>query len=133
MTAAPLILIADDDELLRAVVEHKLQRAGYATESVADGREALEAVSRLRPAALILDAMMPIMDGFEVLRRLKAAPELAVLPVIMLTALRRDADVVDALRIGAADYVIKPFNPEELVVRLARLKLDAGAVLPRVA
>lgn len=115
------ILIADDDPLLRAVLEHKLAAAGYAVLSVADGQAALEAARLSRPAAVVLDAMMPIMDGFEALRRLKGDAALADLPVVMLTALKRDDDVVSALRLGAADYVAKPFNPDELVARLDRL------------
>lgn len=115
------ILIADDDPLLRAVLEHKLAAAGYAVLSVGDGQAALDAARVGPPAAMVLDAMMPVMDGFEALRRLKADAALAHLPVIMLTALKREDDVVSALRLGAADYVAKPFNPDELVARLNRL------------
>lgn len=115
------ILIADDDPLLRAVLEHKLAAAGYAVLSVEDGRAALDAARMGAPAAIVLDAMMPVMDGFEALRRLKADPALKDLPVVMLTALKREDDVVSALRLGAADYVAKPFNPDELVARLDRL------------
>jgi DNA-binding response OmpR family regulator len=117
----PQILIADDDSLLRAVVEHKLIAAGYAVASVEDGKAVLEAVAAAPPAAIVLDAMMPVMDGFEALRRLKADPALKAIPVVMLTALKREEDVVSALKLGAADYVAKPFNPDELVARLERL------------
>lgn len=115
------VLIADDDPLLRAVLEHKLAAAGYAVLSVEDGRAALAAASLSRPGAIVLDAMMPVMDGFEALRRLKGDPDLKPIPVLMLTALKRDADVVSALRLGASDYIPKPFNPDELVARLERL------------
>lgn len=115
------ILIADDDPLLRAVLEHKLAAAGYAVLSVEDGRAALDAARLGRPAAIVLDAMMPVMDGFEALRRLKADPTLKDMPVVMLTALKREDDVVSALKLGASDYVAKPFNPDELVARLDRL------------
>lgn len=118
---APLILIADDDPLLRAILEHKLAAAGYEVACVEDGRAALEAVRTRPPAVLVLDAMMPIVDGFEALRRLKADAATRSISVVMLTALRRQDDIVSALKLGAADYLAKPFNPDELVARLARL------------
>jgi CheY-like chemotaxis protein len=85
----PLVVVADDDPLLQAILEHKLTAAGYAVATVSDGRAALEAVRNQRPAILVLDAMMPVLDGFEALRRLKADPELQSVPVGMLTALDR--------------------------------------------
>lgn len=115
------VLVADDDALLRVILEHKLSAAGYAVHSVADGQAALEAVERLKPDLLILDAMMPIMDGFEVLRRLKAEGDQRRIVIVMLTALKRQEDVVSALQLGADDYLAKPFNPDELVARLGRL------------
>ncbi|HEY8572279.1 response regulator [Phenylobacterium sp.] len=115
------VLIADDDPLLRALLEHKLGAADYVVRSVEDGRAALEALERQRPDVLVLDAMMPVMDGFETLRRIKANPDLAGVVVVMLTALKREEDVVSALKLGAADYLAKPFNPDELVARLDRL------------
>ena len=123
MSERQSILVADDDALLRAVVEHKLRGAGYDVVLVGDGQAALDSVGALRPSLVVLDAMMPIMDGFEVLRRLKGDPDLCEIPVIMLTALRREGDVVAALNLGAADYLPKPFNPDELVARLTRLTL----------
>jgi len=115
------ILIADDDPLLRAILEHKLEGAGYAVKSVENGRAALDTAAAETPSVIVLDAMMPVMDGFEALRRFKQDPALAGIPIIMLTALKREADIVSALKLGAADYVAKPFNPDELVARLARL------------
>lgn len=117
----PLVLIADDDPLLRTIVEHKLAAAGYAVASVEDGQSALDEIARLRPAAVILDAMMPVLDGFEALRRIKADRALDGIAVVMLTALKREQDIVSALQLGAADYLAKPFNPDELVARIARL------------
>ncbi|WP_411289347.1 response regulator transcription factor [Phenylobacterium sp.] len=115
------VLVADDDPLLRAILEHKLSAAGYAVHSVEDGQAALDAAARLRPDLLVLDGMMPIMDGFEVLRRLKADGDLCKIIVVMLTALKRQEDVLGALKLGADDYLAKPFNPDELVARLDRL------------
>lgn len=121
MASKATIIAADDDELLQSLLEQKLSGAGYDVVLVSDGRTALERAARIRPQLIVLDAMMPIMDGFEALRRLKANPELAPIPVFMLTALRRDDDIVTALRLGAADYLSKPFNPDELVARLTRI------------
>lgn len=116
----PLVLIADDDPLLRQILEHKLATSGYRVVAVEDGRAALDAAAE-KPSVIVLDAMMPVMDGFETLRRLKADPNLKAITVVMLTALKRDEDIVSALKLGAADYLAKPFNPDELVVRLQRL------------
>ena len=116
----PLVLIADDDPLLRQILEHKLASNGYRVVAVEDGQAALDAAAE-KPSVVVLDAMMPVMDGFETLRRLKADPDLKSITVVMLTALKRDEDIVSALKLGAADYLAKPFNPDELVVRLQRL------------
>jgi len=74
-----------------------------------------------RPQAVVLDAMMPVHDGFEVLRRIRASYENNDVPIIMLSARRSEADIVGALELGASDYIVKPFLPEELMVRLQRL------------
>lgn len=121
MMADTLVLVADDDPLLRSILEHKLSRAGYVVALAEDGRAALEQSRALKPAVLVLDAMMPILDGFEVLRRLKSDDQTRSIAVVMLTALKRQDDIVSALQLGAADYLPKPFNPDELVARLARL------------
>lgn len=118
--AQPLVLIADDDPLLRQILEHKLANSGYQVMAVEDGKQALDAAAQ-QPAVVVLDAMMPVMDGFETLRRMKADPALRGITVVMLTALKRENDVVSALKLGAADYLAKPFNPDELVARLQRL------------
>jgi DNA-binding response OmpR family regulator len=119
--AQTVVLVADDDPLLREILEHKLSRAGYRVALAEDGRSALDQARALRPAVLVLDAMMPVLDGFEVLRRLKGDDLTRDLIVVMLTALKRQDDIVSALQLGAADYLPKPFNPDELVARLARL------------
>lgn len=119
--SAARVLIADDDPFLRELLTHKLSAAGYMVSSARNGGEALELCREPFPDLVVLDAMMPIADGFEVLRRLKADPATANLPIIMLTALRREEDVVGALKLGAADYLVKPFIPDELVARIGRL------------
>ncbi len=114
------ILIADDDPLLRALLVHRLAADGYHVTTVENGSEALAAITEQRPDLVVLDALMPVMDGFEVLRRLKAGG-LSDAPVIMLTALKREQDIVGALQLGAADYLVKPFIPDELGQRVRRL------------
>jgi len=122
-----IVLVADDDPLLRDILDHKLSRAGYSVALAEDGRAALDQARALQPAAVVLDAMMPILDGFEVLRRLKSDDRTRDLTVVMLTALKGQDDVVSALQLGAADYLAKPFNPDELIARLARLVPIEGA------
>lgn len=116
------ILIADDDPLLRSLLVHKLSKDGHHVLVAEDGAQALATIAEQKPDLIVLDALMPIMDGFEVLRRLKAG-HLSSAPVIMLTALKREQDIVGALRLGAADYLVKPFIPDELSERVRRLLL----------
>ena len=115
------ILIADDDPLLRALLQHKLAAEGHQIVAAEHGGEVLDMIRDHAPDLIVLDAMMPVMDGFEVLRRLKAGVGMRDIPVIMLTALKREQDVVGGLRLGAADYLAKPFIPDELVQRIRRL------------
>lgn len=123
----PTILVADDDELLAALVQFKLEAAGHNVVVAENGAVALEAAERERPDLIVLDAMMPIMTGSEVLTRLKVDSALAMIPVIMLTARRNQEDVAAALQSGAADYLTKPFNPEELLVRVEAALAGYGA------
>jgi DNA-binding response OmpR family regulator len=115
------ILVADDDELLLALLTHRLSAKGYQVRAAQNGQDALDLARAERPDAIVLDAMMPVMDGFAALQELKADPALSRIPVIMLTALKGESDVVAALDAGAADYLVKPFMAEELVSRLGRL------------
>jgi len=115
------ILIADDEPLMRDLLEFRLSQRDYQPVTASDGREALERLEDSSPDAVVLDAMMPVHDGFEVLRRMRASQQHAQTPVIMLTARRAEQDIVGALEIGANDYLVKPFMPEELLARLARL------------
>lgn len=116
-----LVLICDDDPLVTDLLSHRLLARGYRVSVAADGREALERVAEARPDAILLDAMMPMVDGYEVLRRLRADEATASIPIIMLTARKQEDDIVSALGLGANDFVVKPFIPEELMSRLARL------------
>ncbi len=112
----PLVLIADDDAHIREVVRFALSREGYAVHEAADGAAALEAALRLEPALIVLDVMMPEMDGTEVCRRLRrSAP---TLPIIFLSSRDDEIDRILGLELGGDDYVTKPFSPRELVARV---------------
>lgn len=121
------VLVCDDDPLLVDLVSHRLSSRGYDVTVAADGAEALQLMADAPPDALVLDAMMPVLDGYELLRRVREDPRTAKLPVIMLSARRQEQDVLSALELGASDYIVKPFIPEELVVRLGRLLDQAPA------
>ena len=112
------ILIADDDDILAELVKHRLQSSGHTVEIATDGAAALDQSRSRRPDLIVLDSMMPVLSGPEVLRILREDAELASVPVLMLTARKGQEDVVSALRGGANEYVTKPFIPEELIVRV---------------
>jgi two-component system response regulator ResD len=112
------VLVVDDEPTITDVVSRYLQRAGYETRSAAAGPAALQLVGEARPDLVVLDLMLPGMDGLEVMRRLRADGDRRRLPVILLTAKGEPADRVIGLRLGADDYVAKPFSPAELVARV---------------
>jgi two-component system, OmpR family, alkaline phosphatase synthesis response regulator PhoP len=118
---AKRILAVDDEKNIRRLVEVNLARAGYQVETACDGREALERVALRRPDMVVLDVMMPFIDGFEVLRRLKADPGTADIPVLMLTAKAQDADIMRGWTGGCDTYLTKPFNPAELLTFVQRI------------
>ena len=113
--------MCDDDALLLDLVQYRLASRGYEVSVAQDGGEALKRLQESTPDAIVLDAMMPVIDGYELLRRIREAPETANTPVIMLTARKQEQDILSALELGASDYMVKPFIPEELVARLSRL------------
>ncbi len=118
------ILLAEDDLLTARLIIHRLQREGYAVVHHPDGQSALEAAQAAGPqpyALAIFDVKMPRMDGFELLGRFKEDPKLASTPVVMLTGMGAEQDVVRALSGGADDYILKPFSPTELALRVQRL------------
>lgn len=118
------ILVCDDNELLVELLSFRLENKGYRVLIARDGAEAVTLAEQHLPDAIILDTMMPVMDGQLVLRRLRSQAETAAIPVIMLTARKQQRDIVDAFDLGANDYLVKPFIPEELMTRLARLLPD---------
>jgi DNA-binding response OmpR family regulator len=118
MSDAPLILVADDDEDLLALVTFRLERSGYRVHQARDGEEALQAAVERAPALAVLDVMMPKLDGYEVTRRLRSEDATRGLPVILLTARAQEADVARGFEAGADDYMRKPFSPQELRSRV---------------
>ncbi len=112
------ILVVDDDPDIARFVEVNLRSAGYDVAVAADGEEALEKAQALRPDLVLLDVMMPRIDGFEVAQRLRKTPQTANTSIIMLTAKALSADKVTGLQSGADDYIIKPFDPIELLARV---------------
>ena len=111
-----LILLVDDEPSIIELARMYLDREGFRTHAVRDGQSALEAVSRDRPALVVLDVMLPKLDGFEVCRRLRAANDPTA--ILMLPARDEDIDKILGLELGADDYLTKPFNPRELVARV---------------
>jgi DNA-binding response OmpR family regulator len=123
-----LVLVVDDDAGVRDVVCRYLARDGLATAQAADGPSALVEVARRAPALVVLDVMLPGLDGLEVCRRIRALGEV---PVILLTARAEESDRVVGLELGADDYVVKPFSPRELAARVrAVLRRGARAAAP---
>jgi DNA-binding response OmpR family regulator len=133
------ILVVDDEPAIVQVISQRLVREGFQVRAAATGEEALAAVAEELPDLLILDLMLPDLDGFEVLRQLRAGAQVPSgrdLPVVVLTARDDDVDVVVGLELGADDYVVKPFNPRELVARIRavlRRRSEALALAARVA
>jgi DNA-binding response OmpR family regulator len=129
------ILLVDDEPSITSLIKMYLERDGFWVESIADGLAALEGVAKLRPALVILDVMLPGLDGFEVCRRLRQAGN--QVPIIMLTARDEDIDKILGLELGADDYLTKPFNPRELLARIKAIlrrmdrPLDASATALR--
>lgn len=118
------VLVADDHEMARTMVVHTLQAIGFEVFAVADGRAAFEGAETYRPALMLIDVNMPELNGFEVLQRIKATPQLRHIPVVMLTASGTSQHIAQALDMGAADYLTKPFSPAELLARVRRLARD---------
>ena len=115
------ILVVDDERHIVRLVEVNLQRHGYEVVSAFDGVEALEKVKSEKPDMIVLDVMMPRMDGFEVLQNLQADSSTSDIPVIMLTAKAQDADIFKGWQSGVSSYLTKPFNPRELITFVERI------------
>ena len=113
--AKETILVVDDEANIIELAKMYLQNEGYVVESARDGREALTKINSLQPALVVLDLMLPEVDGWEVCRKVRADSDV---PIIMLTARDDDVDKIVGLELGADDYLTKPFNPRELVARV---------------
>jgi len=121
MTAKARILIADDEPHIRRILQFLLEQEGFEVHMAEDGEEAWKAVASFQPDLVLLDVMMPRMDGFAVLEIVRAGFETARLPVILLTAKGEEQDKVKGLAGGANDYIVKPFNHDELLLRVTNL------------
>lgn len=115
------ILVVDDEPEAVELVEFNLKQAGYDVATAADGAEALKRTRTLLPSLIVLDVMLPEMDGLEVCKMLRRDPATAAIPIIMLTAKAAEIDRVLGLELGADDYLTKPFSPRELVLRVRKL------------
>lgn len=115
------ILAVDDERHIVRLVQVNLERQGYDVVTAFDGKEALEKIAAENPDLVVLDVMMPYMDGFEVLQTIRKNPDTRELPVIMLTAKAQDADVFRGWQQGVDCYLTKPFNPMELITFVRRI------------
>jgi two-component system, OmpR family, phosphate regulon response regulator PhoB len=112
------ILVVEDERDISALIAYHLTKEGYRVRTAEAGHEALESAGAERPDLMLLDLMLPGFSGYEVLQEMKRQPELAEVPIVVLTARRDEADRVMGLELGADDYVTKPFSPRELVLRV---------------
>ncbi|GGS86922.1 hypothetical protein GCM10010156_51850 [Planobispora rosea] len=115
------VLIVEDDLDIRDLTVFRLEQAGHEVRTAGDGMEALTELEANRPDIVILDWMMPGLSGPEVCRRLRAMPEMEGVVVLMLTSKAQEGDVEEGFRAGADDYMVKPFSPRELAVRVEAL------------
>jgi diguanylate cyclase (GGDEF)-like protein len=116
--AGERVLVVDDDPYIARLLEIELRAAGYEVRPASDGQEALETVAEWLPDLVLADAVMPNMDGFELTRRLRQGSRTATVSVIMLTARRLSADMLEGFSVGADDYIVKPFDSPELLARI---------------
>ncbi len=112
------VLVVDDERDILELVRYHAEKAGFECRGAGDGLAGLRLAREWRPDVLVLDLMLPGLDGLEVCRRIRQEPAIAPLPIIMLTARAEEADRVAGLEVGADDYVVKPFSPRELVARI---------------
>lgn len=123
----PLVLVVEDEADIRELVEYNLAKAGFQVRSVATGEEALAVVEADLPELVLLDLMLPGMDGLGVCRRLKQDARTESIPVVVLTAKGEESDIVRGLNLGADDYVTKPFSPRVLIARVQAVLRRAAA------
>ena len=127
---SPVVLVVDDDADTSRIISTLLLARGYQVRLAGDGRAALESIREQRPDLVLLDIMMPGLDGIQVLEEIRADPRTTTLPVILVTAKSGDPDLLEGYRLGAQYYVTKPFKSREL---LYAISLVLGAKVPRSA
>ncbi|PYR59142.1 MAG: DNA-binding response regulator [Acidobacteria bacterium] len=127
------ILVVEDDQDIAQLVARYLEKAGFAADVVSSGRDALTAIGARAPDLLILDRMLPHVDGLEICRAVRSNAKTAAMPIIMLTARAEESDRIVGLELGADDYVAKPFSPSELVARVRALLRRAQRTAPAAA
>jgi len=126
--SSELILLVDDEPSIIQLSRMYFEREGFRVQDAGDGEAALEAAAKLKPALIVLDVMLPKLDGFEVCRKLRAANNQT--PILMLTARDDDIDKILGLELGADDYLTKPFNPRELVARVKAILMRTDVRQP---
>ena len=131
---AKTVLVIDDEPELAKLVDYNLTKAGYLVLTARDGEAGIAAARKHAPDLVVLDVMMPGLDGWEVCKKLRAEPSTAAVPVIMLTAKAEEADRVLGLELGADDYLVKPFSVRELAARVKALlrRADANGQAPEL-
>jgi DNA-binding response OmpR family regulator len=118
MSDKPVVVVAEDEPQIANLVRYKLEKSGYEVLWGKDGQRAWELIQESKPDLVILDVMMPIMDGFEVLRAMHDGPETREIPAIMVTARGMEEDILKGFEEGAVDYMVKPFSVTELAARV---------------
>src|SRR5574340_925362 len=121
----PTLLVVDDEKNIVELERLYLEKEGYKVEAANDGQTALDKFRSIKPAAVVLDLMLPVIDGLEVCRRIRHESDV---PILMLTARDQDVDKIVGLELGADDYLTKPFNPRELVARVKAILRRASPV-----
>jgi len=124
------ILVIEDDEDIQELVRFNLEKEGYEVTGVTSGEKGLESVASRIPDLLVLDLMLPGVDGLEVCRRLKSDPATRDIPIVILSAKGEESDIVSGLELGADDYVTKPFSPKVLIARVRAVLRRRAAELP---
>ena len=125
--AVPRVLLVEDADEISSLLDHLLRRAGFEVALARDGRQALEYITRQPPADLaVLDILLPYYSGFDLVKTIRQNEAWKAVPIVMLTAKAQEKDIVRALELGANDYVLKPFQPNEVIARLRRFLRSAS-------
>lgn len=115
------LLVIDDDPFIRTLVNKTFSNLGFEVLAAPDGFEGIDAIKTQKPALILLDIMMPILDGLEVLKRIKESPEVSRIPIIMFTSVAESKMVIESSKLGADDYIIKPFQSSVLITKVRDL------------